>query len=73
MADKIYQLEKDIPIVGGKSFKKGTRVYDIHGLYYLDEGMLPNDYQEDFRQLIENESKNGWNYIVPIKIKEKHY
>jgi hypothetical protein len=71
--DKIYEILKDIQLVNGSSIKSGTNVYNIHGVYYMDGGMLPKEYQSDFAKLIEYESNNGWNYIVPIKMKEKKY
>lgn len=64
--DKEYQIVKDIPINGGKAIEKGSMVTRTHGVYYLNGGMLPQDYQEDFDMLIEREEINGWNYIVPI-------
>ena len=60
---------KDIPITNGKSIKKGTLITRTHGMYYMEGGMLPNDYQEDFDRLIANEETTGWNYIVPVKEK----
>ena len=64
--DKKYEVLKNIPINGGKAIEKGSIVTRTHGVYYLNGGMLPGDYQEDFDTLIENESINGWNYICPL-------
>ena len=64
--DKEYQVLKDIPINGGKAIEKGSMVTRTHGVYYLNGGMLPRDYQEDFDTLIETEEVTGWNYITPI-------
>jgi uncharacterized Zn ribbon protein len=70
MDDKMYEVVKDIPLTGGSSIKKGTSIYNIHGVYYMDGGMLPEAYQEDFDMLIIEEATHGWNYIVPIKHRE---
>lgn len=70
MDDKMYEVIKDIPLTGGSAIKKGTSIYNIHGVYYMDGGMLPESYQEDFAMLIERESVTGWKYIVPIKHRE---
>ena len=70
MEDKMYEVIKDIPLTGGSAIKKGTSIYNIHGVYYMDGGMLPEAYQADFEMLISNERVNGWNYIVPIKHRE---
>lgn len=65
--DKKFLIEKDILIDGGKSsIKKGSMLYRTHGVYYLDGGMLPMDYQEDFDNLVEYEYENGWYYLSPI-------
>ena len=64
--DKEYQVLKDIPINGGKAIEKGSMVTRTHGVYYLNGGMLPRDYQEDFDTLIETEEVTGWDYIVPV-------
>lgn len=63
--DKLYQVVKDIPVNNGK-IAKDTWVSRIHGAYYMDGVLVAKDFQEDFDKLIESESKNGWNYIVPI-------
>lgn len=68
--DKIYEVIKDIQLLSGSAIKKGTNIYEKHGVFYMDGGMLPTAYQEDFANLIEHESINGWNYIVPLRIKE---
>ena len=64
--DKKYLLEKDIPLANGKKIAKGTTITRTHGVYYMDGGLLPQDYQEDFDQLISNEEMYGWNYLVPV-------
>ena len=62
-----YKVLKDIQIVGGNTIKKGTAIQRTSGLYYMEGYLLPNDYQEDFDNLIEYEEVNGWNYIVPVR------
>lgn len=64
--DKEYEVIKSIPINGGKAIEKGTSITRSHGVYYMNGGMLPKDYQEDFDALIETEEVSGWNYICPI-------
>ena len=64
--DKKYLLEKDIPLANGKKIAKGTTITRTHGVYYMDGGLLPQDYQEDFDQLISNEETYGWDYLVPV-------
>ena len=67
--DKEYQIIKAIPLGNGKEISKGTMITRTHGVYYMNGGMLPQDFQEDFDQLISREEQDGWNYIVPIKTK----
>ena len=67
--DKNFVINKDIPLQGGKKIAKGTLITRTHGMYYMEGGLLPADFQKDFDTLIENESKSGWNYIVPVKEK----
>ena len=67
--DANYKIIKDIPLRNGNVIKEGTGIYRIHGVYYLDSGMLPKDYQEDFDMLIEAESKRGWKYIAEFRDK----
>lgn len=64
--DKKYVLLKDIPLADGKKIAKDTTITRTHGVYYMDGGLLPQDYQEDFDRLISTEEQTGWNYIVPI-------
>ena len=66
MDNKHFKVVKEIPIVGGKSIKEGTDIYLMHGVFYLDGGMLPKDYQEDFRMLLSREEKTGWKHLCPI-------
>lgn len=64
--DKEYQIMKSIPLGNGKEISKGTMITRTHGVYYMNGGMLPQDFQEDFDMLIEKEEIDGWNYICPI-------
>lgn len=66
-----FIVVKPIPIrqsyngYGKSEIPVSTVIYRTHGMYYMDGGLLPEDYQEDFDVLIENEEKNGWNYLRP--------
>ena len=70
MEDKKYEILKDIKLTNGSSIKKGTFVYNIQGVYFMDGGMLPQAYQEDFDELIKTEEKTGWKYITPVHERE---
>ena len=63
--DKRYKVFKEIPLKGGEVIPINTSVYQIHGNYYMDKGILPPDYQEDFDKLIKREELFGWNYLRP--------
>ena len=65
--DKRFLVIKEIPIKGGKNIPVNTSIYRTHGVYYMDGGLLPNDYQKDFDALIEHEEETGWKYISPVK------
>lgn len=67
--DQAFLINKDIPLADGKKISKGTSITRTHGVYYMEGGLLPKEFQEDFDRLIERESENGWNYIVPVKTK----
>lgn len=67
MKDGKFVVIRDIPLSkdGKSAIKKGNELYLTHGVFYLNGGMLPGDYQEDFRMLLSNEMKNGWKYLCP--------
>ena len=67
MKNSKYVVLKDIPLnkEGTKVIQKGNEVSVTHDCIYLNGGLLPPDYQEDFRILITNEEKNGWKYLHP--------
>ena len=67
--DKEFIIQKAIPLANGKEIAKGTLITRTHGVYYMEGGMLPQSFQEDFDNLIEREKEHGWNYIIPIKTK----
>lgn len=67
--NKQYLVVKEIPINGGKNIPINTNIYRTHGVYYMDGGLLPKDYQEDFDMLIEHEETRGWKYLMPIVTK----
>lgn len=70
--DGTYEVLKDIPLdkKGEKVIKKGTMVNRVKGVFSIDGNMLIQSYQEDFEDLIKNESQTGWKYICPVKMKE---
>ena len=65
--DKRFLVIKEIPIKGGKNIPVNTSIYRTHGVYYMDGGLLPNDYQKDFDVLIEHEEETGWKYLSPVR------
>lgn len=65
MKDGRYIVVKPIPLAGGSSIKVNTEIDRTHGNFYMDGGLLPLDYQEDFTKLVEHESKHGWKYLRP--------
>lgn len=65
MEDKRYKVIKPIPLNGGDSIPVNSSIYLIHDCYYMDGGLLPESYQEDFHNLIKYEEKHGWKYIKP--------
>lgn len=67
--DANFQIIKDIPLKGGQVLKEGTMIYRLHGVYYMDQGIITPDYQEDFDRLIEADSKRIPKYIVRVKQK----
>lgn len=54
-------LDKD----GNHSIPKGTEITITHGCFYMNGGLLPKDYQEDFEMLVNREMKTGWKYLLP--------
>lgn len=63
--DKKYRVVKPIPLFNGSTIPVNSAIYEIHGNYYMDGGLLPESYQEDFHNLIKHESQNGWKYLRP--------
>ena len=60
-----YTLAKDIPLGGSNKIKAGTSIYLTNGVFYMDGGLLDQDFQEDFKSLLLKEAKDGWNYLKP--------
>lgn len=60
-----YTLVKDIPLGGDEKIKAGTSIYLTEGVFYMEGGLLSDDFQDDFRRLLESEAKNGFNYLRP--------
>lgn len=69
MKEGKYLIAKDIPLDrrGEKVIKKGIELFYIHGGFYLGNNLVGQDYQEDFRHLLDLETRTGWNYLVPVK------
>lgn len=65
-ADKRFLVIKEIPLYGGKTIPVNTSIYRTHGVYYMDGGLLPEDFQEDFDALIEHEENTEWKYLSPV-------
>lgn len=68
--NKVYDIVKNIPLKCGGMISSGKRISYIHGVFYLDGGMLSKDYQQDFRGLVYAEEHTGWNYLRPVIVKE---
>lgn len=68
--NKVYDIVRNIPLKGGRMISSGKRISFIHGVFYLDGGMLSKEYQEDFRGLVYAEEHTGWNYLRPVIVKE---
>ena len=66
-----YLINKNIPLdpKGEHVIEKGNELYLTAGVFYLNGTLLPKDYQYDFRELLKNETENGWNYVVPANPK----
>ena len=65
MGDKKYIVVRPIKLYGGGEITVGVSIYEIHGCFYMDGGLLPKEYQEDFYHLIKEEEKYGWYYLRP--------
>ena len=69
MENEVYDIVKNIPLKSGASIHAGGKLQKTHGVYYLNGGLLPPDYQKDFDGLVYAEKMTGWNYLVPVKTK----
>lgn len=67
--NKFYDIVKNIPLQGGGMIPAGKKLTRTHGVFYLDGGMLPKEYQQDFAGLVSIEEKMGWNYLAPLRTK----
>lgn len=70
MENEVYDIVKNIPLQGGGMIEIGHKLTKTHGVFYLDGGMLPKSYQEDFRSLLFAEKNTGWNYLRPVITRE---
>lgn len=64
--DKVFDIVKTIPLKDGGSIPAGGKLTRTHGVYYLNGGMLPKEYQQDFDGLVKFEEKSGWKYLAPM-------
>lgn len=62
-----FYIVKDIPLVGGGKIAKGEELYLVDDIFYLTGGMVGQEYQEDFMQLLKKEAKQGWKYLKPTE------
>lgn len=69
MDNEFYEIVKGIPLKGGGFIGAGNKLTKTHGVFYLNGGMLPSDYQKDFKELLFAEKSTGWNYLAPITTK----
>ena len=65
MKDGRFIVVKPIPLGGGDSIRVNTEIDRIHGNFYMDGGLLPLDFQQDFTKLVEREMKTGWKCLRP--------
>ena len=71
--DGRYEVVKDITLASGKNlFKKGQIIYRTNGVYYLDGGLLSQNFQEYLRDFIAEEEQLGWEYVCPLKTREAY-
>lgn len=69
MREGKYKIAKSIPLGPRKEdgeLKAGLDVYYVHGVWYMDGGMLDRSFQEDFSTLLSREEQTGWNYLKPV-------
>jgi hypothetical protein len=67
MKNSKYVVLKDIPLnkEGTKTIPKGSEISVTHDCVYFNGGLLPPDYQADFKTLITKEERSGWKYLHP--------
>lgn len=66
-----YEVKKDIVLKDGTElFHKGDKIYMTHGMFYVDMGVLPQEYQAWLKDFFIEEDKIGWPYIGKITTKE---
>lgn len=65
--DKKYVFVKDWKTPEG-TIPKGSDLTITHGCVYFNGGLQPNVYANMFRRLIDNEERNGFDFLRPEKI-----
>lgn len=67
MKNSKYVVLKNIPLNedGSKNIPKGSEISVTHDCVYYNGGLLPVDFQEDFKKLITKEERDGWKYLHP--------
>ena len=66
---KKFIAVKDIGITGFKSIiKKGSEITVMNDTIYFNDGMVDTMFYDIFRDLIEMELKEGFNYLKEVPI-----
>lgn len=62
--DAKFRVVNDIPLNqdGTRKIARGTLIYRIHDLFYMDGVLLSKEYQEDFANLVDSDIEHK--YIV---------
>lgn len=62
--DAKFRVVNDIPLnqEGTRKIARGTLIYRIHDLFYMDGVLLSKEYQEDFANLVDSDIEHK--YIV---------
>lgn len=62
--DAKFRVVNDIPLNqdGTRKIARGTLIYRVHDVFYMDGVLLSKEYQEDFANLVANDIEHR--YIV---------